>query len=133
MNYTGQKTFEVEQDWGNGSITVSIDFDKVFKLHPEAELKFTTMDMIKMMVEFWAGWKETLKECDNDYVRCFLMMLAKESFRVGMYHHWNEKGIISYFEEAEGWSNMDGSHGIKIKNFDNLSISFDDLTLKEIN
>ena len=37
------------------------------------------------------------------------------------------------FEEAEGWSNMDGSHGIKIKNVDNLSISFDDLTLKEIN
>lgn len=133
MEYTGKKRFEIECDWSSGSIDVEIDFDKEFKLDPKAEEKFTTMDMIKMMIEFWGDWQNSLSEAGNDYVKCFLLMLAQESFRVGFFNKWNEHGLISHFEEAEGWSNMDGSHGIEIVNFDNISIEFDDLTLKEIN
>lgn len=129
MNYTGKQNFEIELNWTSATISVEIDFDKTFKSHPEADETYTTMDSIKMMVEFWAGWENDLKEHDGDYVRLFLKNLAKEAFRVGFYDDWNEYGIKNYFKEAEGWSNMDGTHGILITNFDNIEIEFEDLII----
>lgn len=127
MSYTGKQKFEIELNWTSATISVEIDFDKTFKFHPEADETYTTMESIKMMVEFWAEWEKDLKEHDGDYVRLFLKKLAKKAFIVG--HDWNEYGLKSYFEEAEGWSNMDGTHGILITNFDNIEIEFEDLII----
>lgn len=131
MEYKGKMIFDVEHDSTYADIRVIIDFDKTFKYNPEGET-FTTMESIKDMVQFWANWQEDLKECDNDYVRCFLFSLAKQAFRVGLYHDWNEQGIIDHFAEAEGWSNMDGSHGIEIYSFSNMVLSADDFTFKKV-
>jgi len=131
MNYTGKQIFEIEHDTCYGEMTVEIDFDAKFQLIPKNPDMYTTMDVIKMQVEFWAFWEENLKEFDNDYVRCFLAMLAKEAFRVGLYNDWNTYGIVRYFNdgETEGWCNMDGTHGVKITSFSNLEFSNDDITI----
>jgi hypothetical protein len=134
MNYTGKQKFEIEHDTCYGEMTVEIDFDAKFQLIPENPDIYSTMDVIKEQVEFWAGWQDELNEFDNDYVKCFLAMLAKEAFRVGLYNDWNAYGIVEYFNDAqtEGWCNMDGTHGVKIIYFSNLEISNDDLTIKSL-
>lgn len=130
MEYTGTQKFTVEHDTAGGVIEVTIDFDKNFKIHPENEKEYTAIEMIKEMVEFWAYWEAELKDWNGDYVKCFLVSLAKECFRVGLYNDWNCYGITEHFAEAEGWSNMDGSCGIMITDFENIEITNDDLSIR---
>lgn len=69
------------------------------------------------LVEFWTGYQERLDENEGNHLHTFLKQITEQCIRVAATYNYNEKGLIDYFAEAEGYCKMDGSNGIKIIRF----------------
>jgi len=74
---------------------------------------------MKEMILFWNGGAERLQDNDGDITKTFLQQLAREITIIQISNNYNIKGVISEFNNMEGWMAMDGSSGIKIMYVDN--------------
>ena len=81
---------------------------------------------IKEMVEFWANWERNLKDNNGDYIATFVKQLAQKIFYIVIAENYNKTGVINWFSTAEGWCEMDGSHGIVIESVDDFEFEQDD-------
>jgi len=97
-----------QSDW---KMTVEIDHEIADK-------------QIKEMVEFWRGWEFRLSENEFDYTVVFLKQLAHEVFCAQVAECYNLTGIIEHFNKLEGWTPIDGSMGITIKEVSSDAIEF---------
>ena len=102
MEYKGVMKFRVShQNYGGPECLIQIDFEHK-----------GIMDSIKGMVEFWSEWKERLEENKGDYVQTFLKQCGAwfcgESLNLSMF------GIIQEYNNKEGWTPIDGSHGVQL-------------------
>lgn len=108
-----KQKFIISYEWWE--MTVEIDYDKA-------------KESIKEMVEFWMDWKRRLDLNDGDYITTFLQQLARTVIVLSM--EYNLKGVISAFEEREGWSKMDGSEGITILDVSSWTFEDNEFTIK---
>lgn len=96
------KTYKIAYDWWEA--TIKIDEEKA-------------KEAIKEMVEFWMGWESRLGLNDGDYTKTFLQQLSRNILIESM--DYNLHGIISKYDDREGWTKMDGSKGIEIISVNN--------------
>jgi hypothetical protein len=110
---------------------LNVEIDEDFKIEGIDGIS-TTREAIKSMVEFWAGWQRQLKENGGDYTITFLKELARTCLYDHIGENHNMEGVISYFEDEEGWFAMDGSNGIKITFMDETSFAPSDFAVTEV-
>lgn len=109
------KIFTIEYEW-QPLCRVEIDTERAAK-------------PIQQMVDFWSGSEQRLSENDRDYVRTWLKQLGAFIIRNG-----RAPGIDSFGQPVkdEGWSKLDGSHGIKVNNVEPFEPDEDCITIEEI-
>lgn len=86
------RILEIEYE-GLPLATVEVDEDKANPI-------------IREMVGFWMGWEDALAMNGGDYLKTWLKKL-------GMFILRNHRPP----NDDEGWVNMDGKHGIKLKDW----------------
>lgn len=91
-------------------LTVEINFDFVSEVKKE---KYSMMQMIKTMVDFFSDGDNRLKSNKN-YLEAFLKQLTEISIFISIENNCNINGVIRQFEKQEGYCRMDGSMGIKL-------------------
>ncbi|OJX55521.1 MAG: hypothetical protein BGO88_04725 [Flavobacterium sp. 38-13] len=91
----------------SAGLTVEINFDFISKE------KFSMMDMIKTMVDFFSDADSRLRNNKN-YLEAFLKQLTEMSILLSIEHNCNINGVIRQFEKQEGYCRMDGTMGIKL-------------------
>lgn len=79
------------------------------------------------MHEFWHGHQETLAEFKGDMLYAVLSNVARVALAGQFSNDYNLTGIVNQFdyddgEGIEGFFKMDGSMGIKIVSYEELSI-----------
>lgn len=115
-----KKTINVEHTPTGAEITVEIDFNHKIEINGKL---VPIEDYIKMMVEFWSGWKEKLQENEKSYINTFLKNLCAECIVVSIEFQCNKIGVIRHFEEREGWCKLDSSEGIKLLSISQMELS----------
>ncbi len=126
----GKVKYRVEYRPTFMDIDVLIDWD--YELHNKSAYK-DVEDMVKQMVEFWAGWREKLKENKGNYTENFLKNFCEQCLLYSAYDNYNVVGIIDEFNDKEGWCPMDGSWGITLLDISPPDFgSQDDYTVEEI-
>lgn len=124
------KKYNVEHYPTRAEIEVEIDFS--YTLTYGTEL-LTMDDLIKQLVEFWAGWKSDLAYNNGNYIQTFLKNLCDVCLKVALEGNWNKDGVISEFEGKEGWCSLDGSNGVKLISLSGIDLSdHTDYGIKEI-
>lgn len=111
---------------------VEIDEEFVIASRSTPGLQFTTAMAIKEMVDFWADSEDELDGNGGDYTKTFLQYLGRAAMLDGISENHNLLGVLSYFEENEGWYPMDGSYGIKITYVEELEFSNDQFQVEEV-
>lgn len=128
----GKKIYKVEHEPTEGEIRVEIDFD--FINYFGDETPHSMESVIKMLVEFWSGWESTLEENDNNYLDTFLKSLCSQVLMTALEGNWNEEGVISQFENKEGWVSLCGKNGIKLLEIEMMNLTDQgDFSIKEYN
>ncbi len=96
------------------------------------------MEKIKdwhLLNDFWGGAGGRLFMADGDIVNAVLGYLAQVCFGVQVSDGLNTYGVMTFFDDAEGWPKMDGSFGILIKSMDLFEFNFQpsvDISKKKI-
>jgi hypothetical protein len=96
-----------------------------FKVDPE---KFTA-EKAKETLEFFAWTNQP--DPNGDLVDEFMKKLAIECFIAGCERGWNERGVMSQFENREGWPRIDGSEGITILYLENIEFLDEDIEMEK--
>lgn len=126
--YTGIVKFIAEHDNTYGNITVEINFDEKLKDNQSVN------EVIKEMVEFWAGYESLVNHFEGDYVKAFLKNLCCKI--LGMlveYPFADEERMIELMSKEEGYCSLDGSFGITLVDFEEMNFSDEaDYTIKEV-
>lgn len=113
----------------SGEIEVNIDFDFILQYGEEQK---TMKILIEEMATFWSGWEERLQENDGSYLNLFLKQLCQECITVAM-DGSSCAGVISQFNNREGWLTLDGTQGIKLLRFSGMEIKIqEDYVIHEI-
>ena len=115
------KTYEIDYDF-KASVTIEIDHDII------------TEDCLHELNNFWTNAKWRVKKHDG-VLYAVLKMLAREIIYIQFTAGYTIDGLIKQFDwdsgnGQEGWPPMDGSHGIKIIDTDDLEIDCDDMSIK---
>jgi len=79
------------------------------------------------MHTFWMNHEERLEKFDGDLLYAVLSMVAHTALYGQFVNDYNLRGVIEQFnwddgEGIEGFCKMDGSHGVKIVSYEELSI-----------
>jgi hypothetical protein len=114
-----KKTYNVEYGPTWWECTIVIDHNK------------ETDASIKVMVEFWTGWKSRLAANGGDYIITFLQQLAREINFIQAEYHYNIIGVRDEFANREGWCKMDGSYGITIEEIDDFDFEHHQYEVQE--
>ena len=116
-----KKTFLIEQNQIFATAKIEIDFSFELKY---GEKTYSLDELIKEYVQFWSGWEKRLWENDGNYTITFLKDLLKEICLIyfGSNCNYNIIGIISEFENKEGYPSLDGKYGIKLLDFEKPEI-----------
>jgi len=112
-----KKTYTVNYEPIGFSIDVEIDHKKTGETW--------TNELIKLMVEHWTGSEDLLNSVGGDYTKAFLKQLCRECFRLVVANNYNLYGVVSEFEDSEGYCNMDGTYGIKITRVSKVNYNLD--------
>lgn len=115
------KRYEIDYDW-KASVTVEIDHDIV----TEAELH--------NLNNFWSNAEWRIKQ-HGGVLNAVLKALAWRVIYIQFTEGYTIEGLIEQFDwnsrnGQEGWPPMDGSHGIKIIDTEDLEIDYDDMSIK---
>lgn len=116
-------TYIVEYSDVMWEMKVALDEDATTPWQKKDKSFFTLKECIKEMVEFWTDWESDVEENEGDYTKTFLQSLAIECYRIIVSNNYNTFGVISEFDDKEGWCKMDGSFGIKIIDCDDVNFS----------
>ena len=112
------KTYEYDYNNGEASASFLVDTEKF------------TPDMAKELLSFFVWYYDT----ENDPLDEVMKKYALQAIRFATYNGHNKSGVISDFEEEEGWSRVDGSEGITLTEV--TEYEFDDrfltITCKEL-
>lgn len=106
-----------------------IMINEEFITMPGTKHQSTTLDCIKTMVDFWYDSKQRLNENNGDYVKTFLKQLASRILFEAANGN-NLYGVVSSFDDREGWCKMDGSFGIEILQVDEFDIEQSDFSIE---
>lgn len=84
---------------------------------------------IQEMVDFWMESEARLHENGRDYVRTWLKQLGSFIIR-----HGRCPGLGSFGQPVsdEGWTQLDGSHGIKVTEIEPFEPDEDQITIEEL-
>lgn len=127
------KTYKITFPDLTWECTVEIDPDFIRHINsPDGLETLTVADTIKIMVEFWWDWESRLFYNNGDYTITFLQQLANEILTTIISNNYNLDGVIYDFNNKEGWCPMDGSHGIKIINADEVDFRDRDFQVSEV-
>jgi hypothetical protein len=125
------KKYKIEHEPTEGEIIVEIDFD--FINYFGGDDPITMENVIKMLVEFWSGYEYDLEENNHNYLDTFLKSLCNSVLVTALVGNWNLDGVISEFENKEGWPSLDGSYGIKLVRIESMNLSHQpDFIIKEL-
>jgi len=92
------KTLEYDYSQGDASCTLQLDTEKFTKDDAQLLLDFFTWDY----------------DADSDPLDEYMKKVAIECIKVASFNGYNEKGVISEFEDMEGWPHLDGTNGITL-------------------
>ncbi|HED1545434.1 DUF2528 family protein [Citrobacter sp. S39] len=118
---TNIKVYKIDYDL-KASVTIEIDHDIV------SEADFHEIN------NFWmnADWRV---EQNGGVINAVLKMLAREIMYIQFPDGYTIDGLIKQFDwdsgnGQEGWPPMDGSHGIKIIDTEDLELENDDMSIE---
>lgn len=95
-------------DYNNGDASVSFIVDT----------EIFTEEMAKATLEFFS-WDYDDDEPPIDEV---MKKYAMQAIKIATFNDYNEFGVISEFEDLEGFARIDGSLGIKLTNVEKLDL-----------
>ena len=116
----GKPTYRITHDPTGGEIEVTIDYSYV---NTFGDRRYTMVEYIKEMAEFWADSKTRISDNDGDYVKSFLKQLCQEAMTAAYEKNLNITGVRAHFDDLEGYSKMDGSQGIHIIACEQMDLS----------
>lgn len=108
-------TYKVTHKPTYGEVTVMIDFNTIF--YKDSDNQKTAEESIVEMVNFWDGGDKRMEANDGVWLNTFLKQLCEKVMCLVYEHNYNLSGLISAFNQLEGWEPMDGSTGFKITDF----------------
>lgn len=93
------------------------------KLIVEVDKSLLTNDVLKKYVYNHHEFKSFLHSANGDYLSCFLMLLAKECYRVSLCDELTLQGLIEHFENPTSWRtelfpSLSGGAGLRLVNFE---------------
>lgn len=89
-----------------------------------------TLGLMQEQVLFWMGGPELIDDEGGNIEKAYLKMLAKEILFLSA--EYNLYGVISEFENKEGWASLDGRHGVRLTSIDAWSFASNDISVEEI-
>lgn len=106
-------------------------FNFIYGFH-DAEATFKvdtdvfTADLANATLEFFS-WEY---DEDNDPIEEVMKKYAMEAIKIASFSNLNTSGVISEFEDLEGFGRIDGSLGVKLVYVDGLQFDEDELQIK---
>lgn len=91
----------------------------------EVDTEKFSKDMAQATLDFFT-WDY---DDEADAIDEVMKKYAMESIRVGAFNSWNETGVISDFNEKEGFFPIDGSYGITLNLISNFEFDEDELEM----
>jgi hypothetical protein len=126
------KVYNINHPMTSWACSVEINEEFIIQTLSEPDAPYSTKMLMKEMVLFWMGGKSRLKENDDDIAKTYLQQLGREILIILTEQDLNVHGVISEFENREGWSKLDGSFGIKLLDVDNVDIAHDEFEIEEL-
>ena len=111
------KTLEYDYSRHEASCTLQLDTEKFMKEDAQVLLDFFSWDYPY--------------DTDANPVDEYMKKVAMECIKVATFNNYNEKGVISEFEEMEGWPRIDGTNGITLLDVSTYEFYEGDLDLIE--
>jgi hypothetical protein len=106
------------------TITLSYDW---WEAIVEVDDTPSTIRVMKEQLLFWGGGQEWIDEEDGDIKAAYLKKLGRTLLVESM--EWNLKGVLSAFENREGWAPLDGTYGVKLTQIDSWGWSQRDIEI----
>ena len=118
MTMATRKIKATSEQWGlDFDFTLEFDMDGVFEF---GDKKYTTLEMVQMSLDFFTGGQEAIEDSDGDICIAYAKFIGQKVVRESM--DWNLKGIISAFNDAEGYLTLDGTNGVTLIRSDTFEI-----------
>lgn len=105
------KTFKFNYDCHEAEAVFKVDTDVFTNEHAKSTLEFFTWDYDE----------------DNDPITEVLKMYAVEAIRVATIYSFNTRGVISDFNNKEGFAKLDGSLGLTLLSIKEYEFDYDKL------
>ncbi|OKP27645.1 DUF2528 family protein [Serratia fonticola] len=97
----------------------------------EIDHDILTEEKLHQINNFWIDAKGRLIDADGNVLHAVLKMLGRRCFLLCAADWFDGSELATKFNE-EGWPPMDGSHGIRIIDCDELEFEESDITVSEI-
>lgn len=88
-----------------------------------------TLKCMEEQLLFWSGGKQRIEREKGDIQKAYLKMLGQALINESQ--EWNIIGILSLYDEKEGWSDLRGNCGIKLISVDEWEFDRDDFDIEE--
>ena len=107
--------------------TDNCDFEAVI----EIDHSILTDEKLHEILNFWSGAKERLEKADNNITVAVLKALCVRIFTLSV----QVLDVVAEFDYkagkgVEGWPAMDGSYGIKIIRYEELTVEDEDIAIE---
>ncbi|GEM_PF-3612028 len=121
------RTIHIEHLPTYASITVEIDDDW------KNDLNQSVNSVMKANLMFWMEGGDRIDYANGNIEQAYLKMLCEESVRIMAGLNCGPIGLISEFENREGWSPVNGDYGIRISQCEPPEFNGDqDYLIKEV-
>ncbi|TQI78729.1 uncharacterized protein DUF2528 [Serratia fonticola] len=97
----------------------------------EIDHDIMTEEKLHQINNFWTDSKGRLTDEDGNILHVVLKILGRRCFHLCTADWFDGSELAAKFDE-EGWPPMDGSHGIRIIDCDELEFDVSDITVSEI-
>ena len=94
----------------------------------EVDTEVFTNEMAQMTLDFFLWDYDQY----NDPIQEVLKKYAKKVIELSSYNNINEVGVIEEFNSMEGFTNLDGSTGLKLLSVTGIHIDSEDLSIREL-
>jgi len=108
---------------------VKISFDW-WEAEVEIDESEKTLEIMRSQIMFWMDGEKELVRYDGNAEKAYLKMLGQEL--LPMSREYNLSGILSEFEDLEGWAPLDGSFGVKLISVDSWYFEKNDIRLEQL-
>jgi hypothetical protein len=126
------KVYNINHPLTSWSCSVEINEEFIIQTLSEPYAPYSTLRMMEEMVLFWMGGKSRLKANNDNITKTYLQQLGREIFIILTGQDLNVYGVISEFDNKEGWSKLDGSFGIKLLDVDDVDVAHDEFEIEEL-